>query len=188
MRSALPQFDADRKGAVTFEEFKDKMQMLFDEFLLAEEDTIELFRFFDNDGVGQITFDEFCKAVTSSYTPGMAAILEVDVLSPMDSGTLEKYVQHVHLVELSGRQEAQLEKALRLLGSYVDELRNEKAWAAPFLSGDPIHPETGLHSGKIASSFFAQVLREKAHLTERDLDVVKVRAAIRCDPVYCAHV
>ena len=100
MRSALPQFDADRKGAVTFEEFKDKMQMLFDEFLLAEEDTIELFRFFDNDGVGQITFDEFCKAVTSSYTPGMAAILEVDVLSPMDSGTLEKYVQHVKVANV----------------------------------------------------------------------------------------
>ena len=164
----------------------------------------QLFRFFDGDGVGQITYAEFCKAINSPFTPGLAAILEVrqhiterktlrekappacaccdmrahaqvDVLSEMDSGTFEKYVQNVHLVELSGRQESQLEKALRSLGEFVDQLRDEQAWAAPFLAGDPVDPATNEPSGKVAYTFFAQVLREKAHLTDRDLDVVKMK-------------
>ena len=167
------EFDRERKGVVTEDEWKIEMNMLFNEFVLSDEEMTELFKFFDLEGKGALTFDEFAKAIDTPYAPGLSAVLEFDVNAPMSDGQIEKYCQNVHLIELTGKQELHLDRATRQVTDFVDKPID--AWCAEFAKADPIDETTGLPTGLVTNNDFAEVLNERARITTRDVDVIKAK-------------
>ena len=87
----------------------------------------------------------------------------------MTAHAVETYVKNLHLIELTGKQEAQLAKALRQLNEFVSA-SSCATWRAAFQKGDPEQ------TGRVAYAVFAAVLQDNVGTGDfgaRDVEVIK---------------
>lgn len=67
VRDIFRRFDTDRDGVITFDEFKKAVEKF--NFMLSEEEIVQLMRHFDTRRDGQISYNEFCDALLEEDYP-----------------------------------------------------------------------------------------------------------------------
>ena len=99
--------------------------------------------------------------LSTAWTPA-----DCDLVATMSHEDIDGYVHYVHSVELSGKQEMQLQKSMRLLKDYLATLKGVEQFTQCFAKHDTL----GTHA--VERAVFLGVLRDKAHMTERDITTI----------------
>lgn len=170
----LHSFDPSHTGLVRPEDFEVALNILFEEFVLPPRQMQRLFGYFDRAGKGHFDFNDFVTVLEQEVDipdgegeGGSDGVPEVNEAT-LTAHEIDTYVRFVHSQELTGKQEVQLARAMRTLMDYFASLRDEAQFQALFQT-------TKLDPGKthkLDEQQFSDVLREKAHLTERDTKMI----------------
>jgi len=177
MHDVFRQYDDDKSQSLSYKEFEDAMNgsnLNLGE-LISKRDMMTLYRHFDRDGSGAINYLEFC--ATLQETDPFHATQDWKGNDPhehfetedMSAKQIDDYVHLLHKKELEGKKEIDLEAAMHKLVQFTHSHRNAGHTAALFRDFD-----LDL-SGTLTVPEFEEVLKEKVHFTQRDVNMVLLK-------------
>jgi Ca2+-binding EF-hand superfamily protein len=174
LRQAFMDMDEDGDFEMSYDEFTNALvgRNLNLEELLTTRDKLTLFRHFDKNGNGTITLKEFIETIEdgdpfhSHQDHTGLDPFEVFETKDMTEKEIEAYVDLANDNMLTGKKEMEVDNALNKFVQFTHSHRDSSHTFSIF------HDIDQDKSGTITLEEFREVLMERIHMTQRDVDLV----------------
>jgi Ca2+-binding EF-hand superfamily protein len=162
--------DTDRNGRVDQKEFMLLIDRGVGMGILSPDEVLVLFRKFDVDGTGSISWQNFVESIDNPDAWGATPSL-----TDMDPTEVDKYVSGLWASSESDKEQLKLERTMKVIQTFGEQMG--------LMNATKLFREFDLdHNGTVDQSEFRSVLINALFMNEQDVDLI-VRKIWPSDPV-----
>ena len=165
--------DRDRDGVLTSQDFRALVDRVFGTGTLANNEIFELFRTFDRNDSGQISYNEFVETVLDEDAWNYVHHPSNEVMDPEG---IDTYVNKLWSRQMDGKKEKAVERSMKQLTQFVYQMGDVKI-------NEMFRYFDTDGSGTVSAEEFQHVLKERIFMNDNDIAIIMEKIYPR-GPVY----